>query len=441
MRDLVDFVLEESYKICHVKGRQIIDSRGRPTVEAEVATVGGGVGVSQVPAGASKGAYEAWELRDKDPRKFKGYSVLKAVDNINNIIAKEIVGLDSRRQKLIDKKMIELDGTPNKSKLGANAILAVSMSVLKAAADTYGIPLFRYIGGYNARILPTPFMNIINGGKHAGNELSIQEFMIIPGEVDNFSEAIRVACEVYYELKNILKEKYGLIAVNVGDEGGFAPPMKTSREALDALVKAIRKAGYAEGQDVALALDAAATSFYVADKGKYFIDGKYLDSSTLLEYYIDLVNEYPIVSIEDPFYEEDFEMFSQLTSKIGNKVLIVGDDLFVTNINRLKKGIEERAANAILVKMNQIGTVSETLDVVNYAIKHGYQPIISHRSGETEDYMIADLAVGLNVGAIKTGAPARGERTVKYNRLLRINEILAEEAEYAGFEIFPVKPK
>ena len=439
MRDLVDFVLEESYKICHVKGRQIIDSRGRPTVEAEVATVGGGVGISQVPAGASKGAYEAWELRDNDPRKFKGYSVLKAVENINNVIAKEIVDLDSRRQRFIDRKMIELDGTPNKSKLGANAILAVSMSVLKAAADTYGIPLFRYIGGYNARVLPTPFMNIINGGKHAGNELSIQEFMIIPGGVDSFREAIRVACEVYYELKNILKEKYGLIAVNVGDEGGFAPPMKTSREALDALVKAIRKAGYVEGSDVALALDAAATSFY--SKGKYFVDGKHLDPSQLLEYYIDLVNEYPIVSIEDPFYEEDFETFSQLTSEIGNKVLVVGDDLFVTNISRLKKGIEARAANAILIKMNQIGTVSETLDVVNYATKHGYRPIISHRSGETEDYMIADLAVGLNVGAIKTGAPARGERTVKYNRLLRISEILAEEAEYAGFEVFPVKPK
>ncbi|OYT60519.1 MAG: phosphopyruvate hydratase [Desulfurococcales archaeon ex4484_217_1] len=411
MRDLVDFVLEESYKICHVKGRQIIDSRGRPTVEAEVATVGGGVGISQVPAGASKGAYEAWELRDNDPRKFKGYSVLKAVENINNVIAKEIVDLDSRRQRFIDRKMIELDGTPNKSKLGANAILAVSMSVLKAAADTYGIPLFRYIGGYNARVLP----------------------------VDSFREAIRVACEVYYELENILKEKYGLIAVNVGDEGGFAPPMKTSREALDALVKAIRKAGYVEGSDVALALDAAATSFY--SKGKYFVDGKHLDPSQLLEYYIDLVNEYPIVSIEDPFYEEDFETFSQLTSEIGNKVLVVGDDLFVTNISRLKKGIEARAANAILIKMNQIGTVSETLDVVNYATKHGYRPIISHRSGETEDYMIADLAVGLNVGAIKTGAPARGERTVKYNRLLRISEILAEEAEYAGFEVFPVKPK
>ena len=441
MRDLVDFLLEESYKICHVKGRQVLDSRGKPTVEAEVATIGGGVGVSQVPAGASKGRYEAWELRDNDPKKFKGYGVLKAVENINNMIAKEIIGLDSRRQKLIDRKMIELDGTPNKAKLGANAILAVSMSVLKAAADTYGLPLFRYIGGYNARVLPTPFMNIINGGKHAGNELSIQEFMIIPGGLENFNEALRAACEVYYELREILKEKYGLIAVNVGDEGGFAPPMKNSREALDALTKAIKRAGYVEGQDIALALDAAATSFYMPDKGKYFIDGKHFEPYELLDYYVELINEYPIVSIEDPFYEEDFEMFSQLTSKVGNEVLIVGDDLFVTNMNRLKKGVREKAANAILIKMNQIGTISETLEVINYALKVNYQPIISHRSGETEDYMIADLAVGTNVGAIKTGAPARSERTVKYNRLLRISEILFEEAEYAGFKIFPSKPK
>lgn len=441
MRDLIDYMLDEAFKIHHIRGRQVLDSRGHPTVEAETVTLGGGIGAAIVPSGASKGIHEALEVRDNDSRIFHGLSVYKAVENINNVIAKELINMDSRKQKLIDKKMIRLDGTPNKSRLGANAILAVSIATLKAAASTYGLPLFRYIGGNNARILPTPFMNIINGGKHAGNNLEIQEFMIIPGGANNFHEAIRMACEVYYSLRKHLKEKYGLSAINVGDEGGFAPPMENTREALDSLIVAIRKAGYNEGSDIALALDAAASSFYDKNKGVYHIDGKELSAEELLDYYIYLVEEYPIISIEDPFFEEDFKSFAKLNAKLGHKILIVGDDLFVTNLSRLRKGHKIKAANAILVKMNQIGTVSETFDVVNYAFKIGYQPIISHRSGETEDVTIADLAVGLNTGAIKTGAPARGERTAKYNRLLRIEELLEEQAEYAGFSIFPSCPK
>ncbi len=440
MKDIVYYSIEEAFKIHHVRGREIIDSRGRPTVEAEVSTIGGGVGLAAVPAGASKGKYEAWELRDGDAR-FFGLGVRKAVKNINNVISKEIVGLDSRYQKEIDNKMIILDGTPNKSRLGANAILAVSIATAKAAADTYGLPLFKYLGGYLARTLPTPFLNIINGGKHAGNKLSIQEFMIVPGEADSFSEALRVACEVYYKLRNYLKDKHGLQAINVGDEGGFAPPMSETREALDALIRAIKMAGYAEGSEVAIALDAAASSFYDELKRKYYIDGKYVEPDKLLEYYLELVEEYPIVSIEDPFHEDDFKRFAELTRKVGSKILIVGDDLFVTNINRFEKGVSMGAANSILVKMNQIGTLSETLDVIHYAMQAGYQPIISHRSGETEDITISDLAVATNAGAIKTGAPARGERTAKYNRLIRIEEILGSEAKYAGFTIFPRKPR
>ena len=440
LKDIVYYEIDEAFKIHHVKGREIIDSRGKPTVEAEVSTVGGGVGVAAVPAGASKGKHEAWELRDGDLR-FFGLGVRKAVTNIDTIISKEIVGLDSRYQREVDNRMILLDGTPNKSKLGANAILAVSIATSKAAADTYGLPLFRYWGGYLARTLPTPFLNIINGGKHAGNELSIQEFMIVPGGADSFSEAVRMACEVYYKLREFLKEKYGFQAVNVGDEGGFAPPMSRSRDALDALVRAIKMAGYVEGSDIAIAIDAAASSFYDEEKMKYFIDGKHVNPDGLLEYYVELVEEYPIISIEDPFYEEDFRRFAELTKNIGSKVLIVGDDLFVTNINRFREGVMQGSANAILVKMNQIGTVSETFDVIHYAKQVNYQPIISHRSGETEDTTIADLAVATNAGAIKTGAPARGERTAKYNRLLRIEEILGSEAKYAGFTIFPSKPK
>jgi len=438
--DIVLFESDESFIIESVRGRQVLDSRGNPTVVAEVLTSGGGVGVAYVPAGASTGKYEAFELRDKGKREFRGKGVTTAVRNINEVIAPEITGIDSRMQRDIDNTMINLDGTPNKSKLGANAILAVSLAVAKAASDTYGVPLFFYLGGRRARILPTPLLNIINGGKHAGNELNIQEFMIVPGNAESFSDALRMACEVYYSLKDILKEKFGASAINVGDEGGYAPPMKTTREALDTLIEAIKRAGYIPGQDIALALDAASSNFYNESKGVYVIDGMELTRDKMIDYYIRLVDEYPIVSIEDPLHEEDFEGFQIITRELGKRVLIVGDDLFVTNLERLRKGVNMNAANALIVKMNQIGTLTETIDVVEYALINNYKAIISHRSGETEDTTISDLAVALNTGLIKTGAPARGERTVKYNRLLRIEELLGSHATYLGFKVFPKKP-
>ncbi|RLE78714.1 MAG: phosphopyruvate hydratase [Thermoprotei archaeon] len=420
----------DDFEIVAIQAREIIDSRGNPTVEVDVATLGGGLGRAAVPAGASRGENEALELRDGEKR-FRGKGVLKAVGNVNNVIAKEIVGMDSRFQREIDAKMIEIDGTPNKSRLGANAILGVSLAVAKAAADTYGMPLFQYLGGPNAHVLPAPLMNIINGGKHAGNLLSIQEFMIIPIGATSFREALQMACEIYYSLKDFLKEKYGPTALNVGDEGGFAPPMKETREALDALIKAIKSAGYDE-KDVVIGLDAAASSFYDKNESKYLIDGQKLETAQLHEYYMKLIDEYPIKSIEDPFYEEDFEAFKEFTASVGKRVQVVGDDLFVTNINRLKKGIDLGAANALLLKVNQVGTLTEALDAAVYAFRHGYKVIVSHRSGETGDTTIADLAVALNTGQIKTGAPARGERTAKYNQLLRIEEFLGESAKYAG---------
>ncbi len=424
------YVTEDDFIITLVRGRWILDSRGNPTVEADVGTAGGGYGTAAVPAGASKGAHEALELRDGG-KEFHGRGVEKAVRNVNEVIAKEIVGMDARDQAAIDKAMIELDGTPNKSRLGANAILAVSLAVAKAAASTYGLPLFQYLGGKLARVLPTPLMNIINGGKHAGNELSIQEFMIVPVGADSFADALRVACEVYYSLRELLIEKYGRSAVNVGDEGGFAPPMRESREALDALVTAIKRAGYEPGSDVLLAIDAAATSFY--SDGVYRIDGRELSRDELLDYYCQLVDEYPIASIEDPFYEEDFEGFKLITEKLGPRgIQVVGDDLFVTNINRLSKGIEMGAGNALLLKVNQIGTLTEALEAAFKALRSGWNVIVSHRSGETEDVTIAHLAVALGCGQIKTGAPARGERTAKYNELLRIEEYLGDEAVYLG---------
>ncbi len=430
------YEVEELFKIEKVKARWIIDSRARPTVEVDVITRGGGYGRAAAPAGASRGKHEAVEVRDGG-KPFGGYGVVKAVENVNKIIAPAIIGMDSRRQRDIDYKMIELDGTPNKSKLGGNAIVATSLAVAKAAADTYGQPLFKYIGGIEARTLPVPLMNIINGGVHAGNELSIQEFMIVPVGADKFSEALRIAVEVYMELKKLLKEKYGLIAINVGDEGGFAPPMKNTREALNALVEAVRRAGYVPGQDILLALDVAASQTYDESKDKYIIDGKEYNKDELMEFYKKLVEEYPIASIEDPFHEEDFEGFRKLVDELGSKILVVGDDLFVTNIERLRKGIEVKAANAILVKVNQVGTLTEALDVVREAHRNGYKAIISHRSGETEDTSISHIAVALNTGLIKTGAPARGERTAKYNELLRIEEYLGEEAIYPGITVFP----
>ncbi len=430
------YEVEELFKIEKVKARWIIDSRARPTVEVDVITRGGGYGRAAAPAGASRGKHEAVEVRDGG-KAFKGYGVLKAVENVNKIIAPAIIGMDSRRQRDIDYKMIELDGTPNKSKLGGNAIVATSLAVAKAAADTYGQPLFKYIGGIEARTLPVPLMNIINGGVHAGNELSIQEFMIAPVGADKFSEALRIAVEVYMELKKLLKENYGPIAINVGDEGGFAPPMKNTREALNALVEAVRRVGYVPGKDVLLALDVAASQVFNESENVYIIDGRKYSRSELIEFYERLVEEYPIASIEDPFHEEDFEGFKELTDKLGSRILVVGDDLFVTNIKRLRKGIEMGAANAILVKVNQVGTLTETLDVVREAHRNGYKAIISHRSGETEDTSISHIAVALNTGLIKTGAPARGERTAKYNELLRIEEYLGEEAIYPGTKVFP----
>ena len=426
MRSYEDFIISK------VHAREVLDSRGNPTVEVDV-VIRGGIGRAIVPSGASTGKYEALELRDGGSR-FMGRGVSKAVYNVNNIIAKEIVGMDSRRQYEIDKKMISLDGTPNKARLGANAILGVSLANAKAAAEAYQLPLYKYLGGINARVIPTPLMNILNGGKHAGNELSIQEFMIIPTGADTFREALRIGVEVYHSLKSYLKEKYGLTAINVGDEGGFAPPMKYSREALDAISRAVEMSGYALESDVYLALDVAATSFYDEDSGTYFIDGEKLSTDKFQEYLLQLIDEYPIISIEDPFYEEDFEAFSIFTREVGNKVQVVGDDLFVTNVKRLRIGIEKRAATALLLKVNQIGTLSEALEAARLAMEKGLRVIVSHRSGETEDTTISDLAVALNCGQIKTGAPARGERTAKYNRLLRIEEELGDYALYRGVE-------
>ena len=424
----------EDFVIADVSARWILDSRGNPTVETEVVTIGGGFGRAAVPAGASKGKHEALELRDGG-EKFRGKGVLNAVRNVNEVIAEKIMGMDSRNQRGIDRVMIELDGTPNKSKLGANAILSVSLAVAKAAANTYGLPLFQYLGGALARVLPVPLMNIINGGKHAGNELKIQEFMIVPVGADSFSEALRIGCEVYQYLKEYLVENYGRSAINVGDEGGFAPPLKTSREALEALRKSVERAGYELGRDVLLALDAAASEFYDEEKGFYEIDGKELTRDELLDYYAELVGEYPIVSIEDPFHEEDFEGFRIAVEKLKG-VQIVGDDLFVTNLSRLRKGIEMGAANALLLKVNQIGTLTEAIDAAFESFRNGYNVIVSHRSGETEDTTIAHLAVALNTGQIKTGAPARGERTAKYNELLRIEEYLGGEAIFLGEQAF-----
>ncbi|WFO76129.1 phosphopyruvate hydratase [Desulfurococcaceae archaeon MEX13E-LK6-19] len=432
-------VADEMFRIKDVRARQILDSRGNPTVQVIVATEGGGVGIAAAPSGASTGTHEAVEVRDGG-KDYHGKGVSKAVYNVNNVIAPAIKGMDSRRQRSIDRKMINLDGTPNKSKLGGNAIVATSLAVAKAAASTYDMPLYMYLGGASARTLPVPLMNIINGGVHAGNKLDFQEFMIVPAGFSSFSEAIKAAVETYHELKKLLKEKYGLLAINVGDEGGFAPPMENIREALDALINAIKAAGYSPGTDIALALDVASSQFYDEKEKVYVLEGKKYTWNELLDLYKALVDEYPIVSIEDPFYEEDFEAFKEITKELGNKILIVGDDLFTTNPARLRKGVEIGAANAILVKVNQVGTLTETMDVIEIARQSSYKAIISHRSGETEDTTIADLAVAFGTGLIKTGAPARGERTAKYNRLLAIEEEL-DDPFYPGFTVFPRKPK
>ena len=419
-------------EIMHVFAREILDSRGNPTVEAEVFLDDGSHGVAGVPSGASTGVHEAHELRDGGDR-YLGKGVLKAVENVNEEIGDELAGLEADDQRLIDEAMIKLDGTANKSRLCANAILGVSMAVAKAAADSAGLPLFRYIGGPNAHVLPVPMMNIINGGAHADSGVDVQEFMIAPIGAETFSEALRNGAEVYHALKSVIKEK-GL-STGLGDEGGFAPSVGSTREALDLIVEAIEKAGFTPGKDIALALDVASSEFF--KDGTYHFEGGQHSAAEMANVYAELVDAYPIVSIEDPLQEDDWEGYTNLTATIGDKVQIVGDDFFVTNPERLKEGIAKKAANSILVKVNQIGTLTETFDAVDMAHRAGYTSMMSHRSGETEDTTIADLAVALNCGQIKTGAPARSDRVAKYNQLLRIEQLLGDAGVYAGRSAFP----
>ncbi|HEX7660122.1 MAG TPA: phosphopyruvate hydratase [Pseudonocardiaceae bacterium] len=416
-----------------VGAREILDSRGNPTVEVEVALDDGTLARAAVPSGASTGEHEAVELRDGDPARFGGKGVEKAVNAVLDEIGPELTGTDVVDQRIVDQKLVDLDGTPDKSRLGANAILGVSLAVAKAAADSAGLELFRYLGGPNAHVLPVPMMNILNGGAHADSDVDIQEFMIAPIGADSFREALRWGSEVYHALKSVLKTK-GL-GTGLGDEGGFAPNLPSNREALDLIGTAIDKAGYKFGQDIAIAIDAAATEFY--SDGAYNFEGSKRTADQLIEYYTELLDNYPFVSLEDPLAEDDWDGWVKLTAELGDRVQIVGDDLFVTNPERLEEGISRRAANALLVKVNQIGTLSETLDAVTLALSCGYRCMISHRSGETEDTTIADLAVATGAGQIKTGAPARSERVAKYNQLLRIEESLADAARYAGDLAFP----
>jgi enolase len=415
-----------------VGAREILDSRGNPTVEVEVALDDGTIARAAVPSGASTGAFEAVELRDGGDR-YGGKGVLKAVDGVLDVIGPELVGYEASEQRLVDQRLIDLDGTPDKSRLGANAILGVSLAVARAAADSAGLPLFRYVGGPSAHLLPVPMMNILNGGAHADSNVDVQEFMIAPIGAATFAEALAMGTETYHALKAVLK-KDGL-ATGLGDEGGFAPSLSSNRAALDLIVRAVEKAGYSVGTDIAFALDVAATEFH--DSGAYAFEGKKLSAEEMTAYYTELVDAFPIVSIEDPLSEEDWDGWIALTDALGDRVQIVGDDLFVTNPTRLADGIARGAANALLVKVNQIGTLTETLDAVNLAHRSGYRSMMSHRSGETEDTTIADLAVATDCGQIKTGAPARSERVAKYNQLLRIEEELDDAARYAGAAAFP----
>ncbi len=420
--------------IIDVYAREILDSRGNPTVEAEVVLESYIVGRAAVPSGASTGTREAVELRDNDKTRYNGKGVLKAVENVNEIIAPEIVDMDVLDQVSIDKKMIELDGTPNKSKLGANAILAVSLAVAKAAAEAVGLPLYKYIGGVNAKVLPVPLLNILNGGKHADNNVDFQEYMIVPAGANSFSEAIRMAAEIYHKLKSYLKSK-GL-ATAVGDEGGFAPDMNSNEEPLQIITEAVSKTNYQLGKDVFIALDPASSEFF--ENGKYILkaEGKELTSEEMVDYYAKLVEKYPIISIEDGMAEGDEKGWKLITERLGNKIQLVGDDLFVTNSKILAEGIKKGIANSILIKLNQIGTLTETLDTIELAKKNGYTAVVSHRSGETCDSTIADLAVATGIGMIKTGAPARSERLAKYNQLLRIEDELGKDAIYPGLSAF-----
>jgi len=417
--------------ITSIHARQIFDSRGNPTVEVDVTTDSGATGRAAVPSGASTGKHEAVELRDDDKSKYMGKGVLKAVDNVNSKIAEELIGFSVYEQSLLDKIMLELDGTENKGNLGANAILGVSLAAARAAAQDAGMPLYRYVGGVGATTLPVPMMNILNGGSHADNSIDFQEFMIMPVGAESFSEALRWGTEIFHHLKNVLK-KQGL-STNVGDEGGFAPNIKSNEEAIKVVLQAIETAGYKPGEDVMIALDSASSEFY--ENGHYHFKkstGDKLTSSEMVAYWTDWAKRYPIISIEDGMDEDDWSGWKQLTESIGDKTQLVGDDLFVTNVNRLQRGIDEHIANAILIKVNQIGTLTETIDAVNLGRRNGYKSIMSHRSGETEDSTIADLAVALNTGQIKTGSASRSDRMAKYNQLLRIEEELGETGYFPG---------
>jgi enolase len=417
-----------------IKAREILDSRGNPTLEVEVELYDGTTGRAAVPSGASTGKYEAVELRDKDKSRFNGLGVLQAVNNVNENIAAAITGMSAADQADIDRTLIELDGTPDKSHLGANAILGTSLAVAHAAANLLDMPLYRYLGGVSTYTLPVPMMNILNGGKHAANSTDFQEFMVMPAGASSFSHALQMGTEVYHSLKKVLKNK-GL-DTNVGDEGGFAPPLISNREAIDAIISAIEIAGYKPGQDCFIALDPASSEFY--QDGKYVLsrEGSTLSPAEMVDYYVKWVSEYPIISIEDGMAEDDWDGWQLITQKLGNKIQIVGDDLYVTNVNRLSRGISLKASNSILIKLNQIGTLTETIDAIRMAQQAGWTAVVSHRSGETEDTTIADLAVALNTGQIKTGAPCRSERTAKYNRLLRIEDELKESASFAGMKPF-----
>ena len=414
----------------YIHGRQILDSRGNPTLEVDVYTSNGGFGRAAVPSGASTGVHEAVELRDGDKGIYLGKGVLKAVQNVNTVISDELKGFSIYEQRVIDQKMIHLDGSPNKSNLGANAILGVSMACAKAAASELGRPLYSYLGGVNATTLPVPMMNILNGGSHADNKIDIQEFMVMPFGASSFSEALRMGTEVFHHLKNVLKQNG--MSTNVGDEGGFAPALGSNEEAIEVVLKAIESAGYRPGEDIWIALDAASSEFYDKKSGKYTFEstGDIMDSNDLVSFWTDWVKKYPIISIEDGLDEDDWNGWKLLTEKVGDKCQLVGDDLFVTNTKRLQKGIDEDTANSILIKVNQIGSLSETIDAVNLASKNGYTSVMSHRSGETEDNTIADLAVALNTGQIKTGSASRSDRMAKYNQLLRIEEQLGSTAYF-----------
>ncbi len=421
--------------IVDINSREILDSRGNPTVEVEVLLSDGSFGLAAVPSGASTGEHEAVELRDGDKSRYLGNGVLTAVDNVQTIIADTLEGFDATEQVQIDNLLVELDGTENKSKLGANAMLGVSMAVAKAAADSFGMPLYRYLGGVNAKVLPAPMMNILNGGKHADNTVDIQEFMIIPVGAPTFREALRMGAEVFHHLKKVLKAKgYN---TSVGDEGGYAPALKSNEEAFDVILEAITTAGYRPKDDILLAVDVASSEMVEDGKYKMFkSSGELKTSEQMIEWYVDLCNKYPIISIEDGLGENDWEGWKKLTEALGHKVQLVGDDLFVTNPEFLDRGIKEGIANAILIKVNQIGTLTETLDCIRMAQRNGYNTIISHRSGETEDTTIADIAVATNAGQIKTGAPSRTDRVAKYNQLLRLEEMLNGDAIYAGLTEF-----